>query len=144
MKSIILIAALFFTTCLQAAIPTVDEYVLICFKRAFPQVENVNWGYDGKYWIAGFKVNEKQHILYYNKQGEVEISRRYYGAEELSPFMRARLHKRFAGKKIYGVTEVTTGGNITYSIVMEDAKKWYVIEANSKGVMQQVQKFNKG
>ena len=143
MKSLIIITGLVFSTLLLAANPTVDKHILACFKRAFPQVENVKWSPEGNLWVAGFKVNGNFNILYYNNDGEVVLSRRYYGAEGLSLFIRARLYKRYTGKTVYGVTEITKGDKVTYSIVMEDKKKWYVIEANSDGVMQQVKKFNK-
>ena len=143
MKSIFLITSLVFSSILFAANPTVDKHVLACFKRAFPQVENVKWSPEGNLWVANFKVNGNLNILYYNDDGEVILSRRYYGAEDLSVFIRARLYKRYTGKTVYGVTEITRGDKVTYSIVMEDKKKWYVIEANSDGVMQQVKKFNK-
>ena len=144
MKITALFFAILFFTCLQANTPPVDKHILLCFKRAFPQVENVNWSNDGKYWVAGFKVDGNLNILYYNKDGEVVLSRKYYGADDLPLFIRARLYKRYTGKTVYGVSEITKGNMIKYSIVMQEEKKWYVIEASSDGVMQQVDKFNKG
>ena len=143
MKTITLMLAILFATCLQANTPPVDKHILLCFKRAFPQVEQVNWAMEGNYWVAGFKVDGKLSILYYNEDGEVVLSRRYYGADDLPLFIRARLYKRYTGKTVYGVTEITKGNMVNYSIVMQDEKRWYVIEASSDGVMQQVKKFNK-
>ncbi len=143
MKITTFLLAILFSTCLQANTPPVDKHVLLCFKRAFPQVTEVNWAMEGKYWVAGFKVDGKLSILYYNDDGEVVLSRKYYGADDLPLFVRARLYKRYTGKTVYGVTEITKGNMVSYSIVMQDEKRWYVIEARSDGVMQQVKKFNK-
>ena len=143
MKTLTIILSILFSTCLQANTPPVDKHILLCFKRAFPQVEKVNWSAEGNYWVAGFKVDNNLNILYYNEDGEVVLSRKYYGAEDLPLFIRARLYKRYTGKTVYGVTEITKGNLVRYSIVMQDEKRWYVIEASSEGVMQQVKKFNK-
>ena len=143
MKTITIMLAIFCSTCLQANTPPVDKHILLCFKRAFPQVEKVEWSTEGNYWVAGFKVDGNLNILYYNDDGEVVLSRKYYGADDLPLFIRARLYKRYTGKTVYGVTEITRGNLVRYSIVMQDEKKWYVIEASSDGVMQQVNKFNK-
>ncbi len=123
--------------------PRVDKIILNVFKKAFPQASSVDWEKDGALWVACFKDQDKMNILYFNHEAEVVKSRRYYQEDGLPAFILARLLKRYEGKTIHGVTEITVGGRVTYSIIMQDAKKWYQIDANCDGVMQQVKSFRK-
>jgi hypothetical protein len=80
--------------------------------------------------------NEVQCRLWYDRQGNVTKTERYYSAKGLSPFMMARLNKKFNGKKVFGVTEVTSESGIRYHIVLEDGQKWYHVTSDESGNLQ--------
>lgn len=55
----------------------------------------------------------------------------------------AKVKEKFPGKKIFGVTEVTTCDGIVYTIVLEDDKNWTTITSNEIGNLTVVQKLKK-
>jgi len=71
--------------------------------------------------------------MWYDRDGNVTKTERYYKEEGLSPFLLARLNKKFEGKKVFGVTEVSTETGVTYTIVLEDDKRWYQVTADDAG-----------
>lgn len=143
MKKIFLAAALFASCLVFAADPGVTENVEKKFKEAFPNAEKVNW-YDNESYYQVFFTNAKINCrMLYDKEGNVLQAERYYSEDGVCPFIRARVQHKYAGKKIYGVTEVTNDAGITYYIILEDAKRWYHVTANDAGSMHLTKKLIK-
>jgi hypothetical protein len=133
MRKLFFITALFTASFAFAADPGVDEQVEKNFKSVFPRAEKVTWYENDGFYEVLFTNNEVQCRLWYDRQGNVTKTERYYTENGLSPFMLARLNKKFNGKKVFGVTEVTSEGGITYHIVLEDGQKWYHVTSDAAG-----------
>jgi len=132
MKKICLAIALFAST-LAFAKPAVDEKIEKTFKESFPKAEKVTWYENDSYYEVLFTNNQVTCRMWYDRGGNVTKTERYYKEEGLSPFLLARLNKKFEGKKVFGVTEVSTETGVTYTIVLEDDKRWYQVTADDAG-----------
>jgi hypothetical protein len=51
--------------------------------------------------------------------------------------------EKYQGKKIFGITEITSSEGVTYNIVLEDDKYWTNISSDESGNLSQVQKLKK-
>jgi hypothetical protein len=58
---------------------------------------------------------------------------RYYNEESLPISILLTLKKKFADKKIFGITESITPDNITYHVKLEDEKNWYTVGITTSG-----------
>jgi hypothetical protein len=58
---------------------------------------------------------------------------RYYGEDQLPLFIRGKMKEKFNGKKVFGVTEVSSQEDLAYYVVLEDAKSWTTIKCDSYG-----------
>ena len=76
-------------------------------------------------------------------QGNILSARRDYYENHLSLYLLAKVKEKFTGKKIFGVTEVTTQDGVVYTIVLEDDKNWTTITSNETGNFSVVQKLKK-
>ena len=65
--------------------------------------------------------------------GNIKFSIRNYSEEMLPPFIANEIHKKFQGKKVWGVTEISSETGIQYKVFLQDDKKWYHVTANSNG-----------
>jgi hypothetical protein len=143
MKKMLLAFAVLLSTAAFAANPDVDEKIETHFKKSFPKAEKVTWYEDENQYEVLFTNNQVTCRLWYDRDGNVTKTERYYKEDGLNPYLLAKLNKKFAGKKVFGVTEVTTDGELTYYIILEDAKRWYHITGNAGGNLQLERKFIK-
>ncbi|MGZ3839098.1 MAG: hypothetical protein ACXVMS_13900 [Flavisolibacter sp.] len=143
MKKILLIAAAFiFASAAYAYTP--NQKVLDAFHKTFQQVTNVNWqDVDNKY-EANFSQNNITFRVMYNEDGDVVKSIRYYFGPSLPIFIQAKLEKKYEGKKVFGVTEVSTDNELTYYIILEDNNTWTHVQSDAYGNMFTEKKIKKG
>ena len=66
-------------------------------------------------------------------EGNIQFTIRNYSEDMLPPFIANKIHKKFPGKKVWGVTEVSSEDGTQYKVFMFDEKKWYHVSANSSG-----------
>ena len=142
MKKMFLAVAVFASS-LAFANPAVDEKIEKNFKSSFPKAEKVTWYEADSYYEVLFTNNQVTCRMWYDRDGNVTKTERYYKQEGLSPFVLARLNKKFEGKKVFGVTEVSTDAGVTYHIILEDDKKWYQVTADDNGNMHLEKKLLK-
>ena len=118
--------------------------VLKVFTTSFPEVQETTWyNYDNYYAVYFKNSDESKCRIEYDPEGNVLSTTRYYTGESLSPFIRAKLNQKYPGKQIFGVTEISSGEEFAYHIVLEDAKNWYNIKLNSVGAISNVKKMKK-
>jgi hypothetical protein len=79
----------------------------------------------------------------YDLKGNIISTRRDYNEKDLSLFIVAKVKERYAAKKIFGVTEITSSEGVSYNIVLEDDKNWINIISDESGNISQVQKLKK-
>lgn len=142
MKKILFAAALFASLSSFANI-RIDEKLEQQFKEAFPNATSVKW-YDNKdSYDVLFIHNNIQCRISYDTRGNMINMRRDYKEEALPLFVCGAVKKKYPGKKVFGVTEITTPEGLTYHIVLEDDKHWIFVESNSGGDLSFQKKLRK-
>lgn len=144
MKKFFLIASLLIALQSFAAGPvTVNEKVLAAFNLTFKDVQGAVWSELGNYFEVAFKRNNVLSRIQYDVEGNMMQTTRYYGEQNLPLMLLAKLQKRYAGKKVFGVTEVCTDEGTLYHIILEDATNWTIVRASLYGDMYVHQKYRK-
>jgi hypothetical protein len=143
MKRVLFGLVLLISTVSFAATPPVNEKVASRFAETFPAAENAKWYEYESFYEVFFVNNEITCRVTYDLQGNIISARRDYYEKNLSLFIVAKVKEKFPGKKIFGVTEVTTQDGIVYTIVLEDEKNWTTITSNEIGNFNVVQKLRK-
>jgi len=146
MKKIFLIAAMVIYGIANAnSSPTVDGQVLKNFKSAFPLAEKPTWYENNGLYEVVFENNQVKCRVWYEQDGKVKRTERYYTEKELPLFIIAKVKERFNDQKIYGVTEVISAAEgMVYHIVLNDDQKWYHIQSDSSGNVKLNKKYTKG
>jgi hypothetical protein len=140
-KTITTIAALFMIVAAFAGTP--NDKVLKIFNATFSSPQEVTWYdhetyYDVSFVQAGIRSNVK-----YDKEGNFLSSIRYYGEQNLPINIVCQLKKKYADKKIFGVTEITNADEVNYFVKLEDEKNWITVKVTGNGQMTSVEKYKK-
>ncbi len=90
-----------------------------------------------------FKQQDIRARISYDTDGNIVKSLRCYTEDQLPFFVRAKLQKQYAGKKVYGVTELTEWDQINYHVVLEDEKSWTHVKCDPYGSTETVKKYRK-
>jgi hypothetical protein len=143
MKKLIYLAVMLISITATATPPEISEKVLKAFKETFANAEEVTWKEMDNSCQANFKVSEVQVRAVYDNEGNLLETVRYYGEKNLPPNILARMKKKYAGKEIFGVTEISSDSEISYHVTLKDDKNWYTIKADPYGNTQQVDKFKR-
>ena len=144
MKKLIILTCLFATLSVAASNPPeVSEKVLKAFNQTFMKATDVVWHELQNYYEASFKQSEIISRAIYDANGNLLRTTRYYSQENLPINILTKLQKRFAGKSVYGVTELSTEEQVSYHITMQDEKNWYIIKADNWGSLELEQKYRK-
>jgi hypothetical protein len=80
----------------------------------------------------------------YDTDGNIRFSIRNYSEDLLPPFINARVHKKYPGKTIWGVTELSSEDGLIYKVFLQDDKYWYHLSVNTSGDISLDEKFIKG
>ncbi len=142
MKKIILfLTAAFLTTGIFAKEP--NAKVLQAFKESFKDAKEVVW-YDGnETYEVKFSQEDIKAKITYDTEGNIISTIRYYSENQLPLMVRAQVKKRFKDMKIFGVTELSQHGEVSYHIVLEGAKNWMNVKSDAFGSLSVESKFKK-
>jgi len=121
----------------------INEKLLQSFKQTFPDAEQVKWLEQSDKYTVNFKENGILTKIDYDKDGNFLSSLRYYTEKNLPINILCKLQKKYSGKKVFGVTEMTTDSNVEYYIKLEDDKNWITVKSNADGIMQVTERYNK-
>ena len=145
MKKLIYLAVMLIGLSATAATPPdeVNEKVLKAFKATFAAAEEVTWKELDNSVQANFKMNQIIVRAMYDNEGNLLETVRYYGEDNLPPNIIAKLKKRYAGKIVFGVTEVTSDSEVAYHITLKDEKYWYTVKSDPYSNLQQTDKFKR-
>lgn len=143
MKKMLFAMLLLASTFAYATDPVVDEKIEKNFHAAFPKAEKVTWYENGTQHEVSFINESVKCRMLYDKEGNVLKTERYYAAENLPPFITAKLNKKYADKTVFGVTEITINEGTTYHIVLQDSKQWYFVTADNNGFLTFDRKMRK-
>ena len=139
----ILFASILFLSFAISAKAAITEKVLQAFKATFQNAKEVKWHeYESNYQV-NFKYNDITTTVTYDKEGNILEARRHSKEDILPLAIREKLKKRYADKKVFGVTELVVNDQTMYRIVLEDDKKWIILDSDANGVLILQNKFNK-
>ena len=125
------------------AAPPVSEKVLKVFADLFPAVQDAKWHTFETYYQVYFDKDDIKCRIKYDFDGKIIGTTRYYGEKSVCPFLKAKIAQKFAGKKIFGITEMTSENEMTYEFVLEDEKSWTKVKSDATGQMSVTEKFKK-
>ena len=123
--------------------PIVNEKVLEAFKKTFYNPQAIQWFENAEGYEVNFRCDETNSKVWYDKEGNILRTYRYYNEFKLPPFISGRVKKRYPDKDIFGVTEITNAEGVTYYIKLEDEKNWTTIKADSQGSLEVYEKYRK-
>src|SRR5690349_1620241 len=93
-----------------------NEKVLKSFRETFTQAEEVKWDETDNYFTVSFVSAGIRSKVNYDKEGNMLSSIRYYSPQLLPLNIFNKLKKENAKKNLFGVTEVTSGSDVTYYV----------------------------
>jgi hypothetical protein len=144
MKKIVLASFLFAAVIAHAAIPPeVNEKILKAFKQTFSYAEDVVWQEKDNSYQVNFWQGEVNIRARYDDQGRLLGTIRYYYEKQLPPSVLAKVKSKYAGKTIFGVTEVSSEDEVNYFITLRDDTHWYTVKSDIFGSLQQTDKFKR-
>jgi hypothetical protein len=143
MKKLIYLAVLLTGLSAAATPPEISEKVLKAFKETFGTPENVTWKEMDNSVQANFKLSEVQVRAIYDNEGNLLETVRYYGEQTLPPNILSKLKKKYSGKEVFGVTEISSDQDLAYHITLKDEKNWYTIKSDPYANFQQTAKFKR-
>jgi len=120
-----------------------SDKVLKSFNSTFVNAEEVKWFDHADYYEVSFYQNDIRSNVIYDLAGNFMSSTRYYKAQDLPTSILCKLNKKYADKKIFGVTELTNNDEVNYYVKLEDAKNWLTIKVSGNGQMDVHEKFKK-
>ncbi|RYY97800.1 MAG: hypothetical protein EOO11_09860 [Chitinophagaceae bacterium] len=123
--------------------PAVSEKVLKSFQQTFQRVSDVSWADLGNGYEARFTFNDIITRVVYDNEGTAVKTIRYYFEQQLPLNILTKVKSSYSDQKVYSVTEVTTGDDTEYHIVLEDDKNWTMLLADQNGAMSVEKRFNK-
>jgi Putative beta-lactamase-inhibitor-like, PepSY-like len=121
----------------------ISEKILQIFKQTFPKAEEVVWVEQPDKVRVDFKDGGIATKVEYDMDGNFLSSVRYYTEKNLPVNILCKLQKKFPGKTVFGVTEMTTGSDVEYYIKLEDATTWITVKSSENGSMEVVEKYKK-
>lgn len=121
-----------------------NEKVLKSFRETFTQAEDVRWDESSDFFTVSFVSAGIRSKVNYDKEGNMLSSIRYYAPQLLPLNIFGKMKRENPKKNFFGVTEVTTGNDVTYYIKMEDGKHWFTMKVDESGNSQLYEKYKKG
>lgn len=123
---------------LYAASPGAPEKIREKFQHQFPQIQNASFfTYKDCYEVYFKKENHSSERIYYNRDGIVTITIKYYSGNELEPFIREKLNKKYKGKTILGITEVQSDAQHFYKIILlGNNNSLYIVKSDDDGSLE--------
>ena len=144
MKKLIVFLVLFAALGAAATTPPeVNEKVLKAFHETFAKATDVVWHELQNTYLASFKQSQIITRATYDTEGNLLRTTRYYSEESLPIHVISKLKKKYAGKLVHGVTELTQNDEVAYYVTLHDAKNWYIVKADNWGGLELTQKYRK-
>jgi len=123
--------------------PIVNEKVLEAFKKTFHNPQEIQWYENDEGYEVRFMSDEINSKVWYDREGNILKTHRYYNEFKLPPFISGKLKKKYPEKTIFGVTEITNEAGVSYYIKIEDEKNWLTIKAYAQGYLEVIEKYRK-
>ncbi|SDE11841.1 hypothetical protein [Niabella drilacis] len=127
-----------------AANPNVNEKALKTFNAIFTNAQNVQWNTTADYNEASFRSGSISTRAVIDNNGALIRTIRYYKENQLPSNILYKIKKKYDGKEIYGITEVTNGEGTSYNIIVRDDRHIYNVAADNNGSVMQTAKYKRG
>ncbi len=122
---------------------TISEKMLQAFQQTFPDAKQVKWVEEPNGYQVSFRQSDILTKVEYDKEAHFVSSLRYYTEKNLPVTIICQLQKKYAGKQVWGVTELSTETSTEYYVKLVDDQNWYTIRSDADGNMQVVEKYRK-
>ena len=144
MKRIFLFACtVFITASTFAKDINVSDKAQKAFETTFTDARNVVWTNTGHLYTARFTQDGAASFVNYDEQGNFISARRYYLGAKLPIDIQCSLQKKFAGKTVFGVTEITVANEVCYFVKMEDVSGWTSLRIDNSRTIEVLETFEK-
>ncbi|MFT3703661.1 MAG: hypothetical protein QM802_14960 [Agriterribacter sp.] len=130
-------------TCAFAKTTDVSERVLRAFRETFTTAQKVTWHENQDSYSVRFYQGSIRYIVYYNKEGSIINSMRFYMADQLPVNILKEIKRHYSKRTTLGVTEITSGEDVAYFVRMEDDNHWYTIKFDASGDAMEYEKLKK-
>ena len=121
----------------------IHDKLLQAFKETFPNAEKVVWSEGPDNYFVSFTEEGVLNSITYHKDGEFVSSMRYYQERNLPYYILVNIKRKYPGKKIFGLSEISSADTILYYVKIEDDKRWMTVMSDSHGDLCVVEKFRK-
>lgn len=122
---------------------TISDKLLHAFQHTFPDAKQVKWMEEPQGYTVTFRQNDVLTKVEYDKDANFVSSLRYYSEKNLPITILCQLQKKFPGKAVFGVTELSSESATNYFIKLVDDRNWYTVRSDSDGNMQVTEKYKK-
>ena len=122
---------------------TISDKLLQAFQQTFPDASQVKWVEGPESYQVTFRQNNILTKVEYDKDGHFVSSLRYYSEKNLPVSVICQLQKKYAGKSVWGVTELSTETSTEYYVKLVDDNNWYTVRSDAEGNMMTVEKYKK-
>lgn len=114
------------------------------FQLLFKDATQVQWFAAQEYTVAGFSNGGITVKAFFDRNGELTQTLRYYKASQLPALITYHIKKQFARFEIFGVTELAKPSGTSYTIILDGEKDWIRLIMNENGQVQSKKKFRRG
>ena len=122
---------------------SISNTIVEKFKSDFPHAKNVKWYFNAGASEVYYEEAGVTCHMWYNEDGKVVKTRRYYSEKDLAPYLKAKIAQRYPNKTIFGVTESSTPEGVDYLITLEDSKNWLQVTCDGTGELSVMKKMKK-
>ena len=125
-KTLTTIASFFLMVAAFAGTPS--DKVLKIFNETFNNPQEATWSDFEDHYNVRFVQSGVVSTVKYDKEGNFISAVRYYSEQYLPINIVCDLKKKYVGTKVFGVTEITTGGNVYYYVKLESETNWITVK----------------
>ena len=143
-KSMIIAAcfALLSATAISSPVTDVNQKVLHSFQSTFAYARNVQWFSYPDYYYVSFKEGNFAIRAFYDLNGNLMNTMRYYSAQYLPMNITLKLEQDYPNRVIKNVTEVCNGDEAVYFIRLDGVKNWRIVKADGYGNLETQQVYD--
>jgi len=99
----------------------VEMKVLRSFYKTYGEISGVRWYKSANGFIASFKFNNIDNIVYYRANGSVDASIHYYFEKQLAAPVKDQVKTLFPNYSATHITEVKKNGITAFYVQLQDA-----------------------
>lgn len=142
MKTLISILCLL-TVSLGTTAAEVTEEVRKIFTKTYPEAKNITWEEMKEGYKVFFVKNNVSYRILYDASGNIRLSLKYYGEDNLPPLILNKVQKSYKDFTVHSVVEESTDVALTYHIILENDKKIVNLKSDPTGFLEVEAKYNK-